>query len=263
MPDFHSLAHGELITLLAEEQKPIIIDDFHYIPPAVQTSLCRQIKNAAGRGIRFVILNTPHRGDDPIRNNNDLSGRFFSVDLGFWDVPDLKRIGEKGFAKIGITFEDEVLSLLANEALRSPQLMQTLCLETCRSLSQDMPYREQHIGAGTFNLSSVKERAVRSYNMKTQLHFLQSGPVERGRERNVYNYSSGGRGDVYDVLVRILTADPPFVQLSLDEMKHRVRNLVVGGSADPNIRAALNQVQALFKDGHPPNGLRENAPLNS
>ena len=50
------------------------------------------MKNAASAGLRIVCLSVPHRGDDPIRNNHDLAGRFFSVTFEFWSDDELAEI---------------------------------------------------------------------------------------------------------------------------------------------------------------------------
>jgi hypothetical protein len=77
---------GATIDAILERGIPLLLDDFHYVDPKLQKPICQQMKNAAARGLRFIVLNTPQRGDDPIRNNADLGGRFFTVDLGFWSI---------------------------------------------------------------------------------------------------------------------------------------------------------------------------------
>jgi hypothetical protein len=61
----------------------------------------------------------------------------------------------------------------------------------------------------------------------------------------------GTAGDVYDVLCRIIAWNPPFVSISLDEIKARMKAICCEGQ-DPNIRAALNQIGSVFKDGDEP-----------
>jgi septin family protein len=78
---FDERAHAEVIEYLIQKDLPLIVDDFHYINRDTQVAVCRQFKNAASVGLRIVILSIPHRGDDPIRSNPDLSGRYFSVDF--------------------------------------------------------------------------------------------------------------------------------------------------------------------------------------
>jgi len=242
---------GETIDRLITRGLPVIIDDFHYVERSVQVGICQQMKNAAGRGLRFIVLNTPHRGDDPIRSNSDLGGRFFGVDLKFWNEDDLKKIGLKGFPKVGLKVGDEVLTMLAREALRSPQLMQTLCLETCRTLRQDLPYEQQVVTSRTFDLQKVKERTLRSYNYSTQLHYLREGPDERGSPRNMFTFKDGSTGDVYNALVRALAMDPPFLSLSLDGLDDRLTQIVSSGGK-PNVQRTLGYLGSLFKDGKAP-----------
>lgn len=243
---------GETIDLLIARGLPVIIDDFHYVDKALQQGLCRQMKNAAGRGLRFVVLNTPHRVDDPIRSNPDMSGRFFEVNLGFWSESDLAQIGNKGFTRLGLRVSAEVLAILAREALRSPQLMQTLCLETCRVLPADVPYEHQDVSLVSFDLQQVKDKAARSYNYSTPLDFLRGGPEERGNPRNIFNLTDGSEGDVYEILVRALAMDPPFLTISLDALKDRVARLVGAGGKQPNVQMALGYTPTLFKDSRPP-----------
>jgi hypothetical protein len=243
-------ATAETIDLLIKKAIPVIIDDFHYVPRTAQREICQQMKNAAGRGLRFVVLNTPHRSDDPIRSNSDLGGRFFGVDLRFWSEADLEQIGTKGFPQVGLKVADDVVRILAREALRSPQLMQTLCLETCRVLSQDVPYEGQEVTNANFDLQKVKQRTVRSYNYNSQLHYLREGPDERGSPRNIFTFADGATGDVYNALVRALAQDPPFLSLTLDELEARVKQ--IAPNQKPNVPRTLSYLASLFKDGKPP-----------
>jgi hypothetical protein len=241
---------GETIDLLITRGLPVVLDDFHYVKRELQGAICRQMKNAASRGLRFVVLNTPHRVDDPVRSNPDMSGRFFEVNVGFWSEEDLMQIGIKGFGKLELKVSEDVVRILAREALRSPQLMQTLCLETCRVLSPDKPFEHQDVTALTFDLQKVKDKAVRSYNYSTPLDALRNGPEERGSPRNIYSLADGANGDVYEVLVRILASNPPFLTISLDDLKERTGKLV-RSSQQPNVLMALGNTPKLFNSRPP------------
>jgi hypothetical protein len=104
---------------------------------------------------------------------------------------------------------------------------------------------------GDYSHSRIKARAVKSYDQSTQFHFLKEGPTERGSKRSSFKLRDGTAGDVYDVLTRILALNPPFVSISLDEIKARMKAICCEGQ-DPNIRAALNQIKSVFKDGGDP-----------
>ena len=165
------LSHSERIARLVQSNAALVIDDFHYIPKDFQATVCRQIKNAASAGLRIICLTVPHRGDDAVRGNGDLSGRFFSVDFDYWADADLLQIASKGFHECGYSVPDNFASSLASEALRSPQIMQTLCLETCRSLEPDQAVFDTNFDDTL--LVKVRQKALRSYNRQTDLQLLR------------------------------------------------------------------------------------------
>ncbi len=242
---FFEASHTERIEKLIRSDIPLVIDDFHYIPRDVQPAIARQMKNAASEGLRIVCLSVPHRGDDPIRSNTDLSGRFFSVTFDFWNENDLVQIAANGFPKVGFPSASAFNTLLANEALKSPQIMQTLCLESCRMHGLDKPL--ESIQPTAMFLPEIKTRTLRSYNYATALQLLKQGPPTRGSERLDYHLRSGTHADVYQCLVEALRLDPPFLHLGLDELRSRVKGLL-DDRKEPNIRSALQQYSGLFKD---------------
>ena len=243
---FYELSHSERVERLISAEIPLVIDDFHYIPREVQPTIARQMKNAASAGLRIVCLSVPHRGDDPIRNNHELAGRFFSVTFEFWSDDELAEIAESGFPIVGFPSVSEFDGLLAREALKSPQIMQTLCLEACRSQGLDQPL-ESVTPTGEM-LPEIVRRAIRSYEQTRALQLLRQGPPTRGRRRRLYRLRSGGRADVYECVLNALKQDPPFVNLGLDELRHRVRNLLADDTNEPNVSSALQQYESLFGD---------------
>ena len=74
--------------------------------------------------------------------------------------------------------------------------------------------------------------------MPSAFHLLLNGPPERGSKRLDYQLKDSSKADVYQILIDVLRLDPPFVQLSLDEIKTRMRSLV-DDKREPNIRGAL------------------------
>ncbi|EDY15819.1 hypothetical protein CfE428DRAFT_6646 [Chthoniobacter flavus Ellin428] len=242
-----------MIEEIAKLGLPVIIDDFHYIEHEVQRRLCQQMKNAAAQGVRFIVLNTPQRGDDPIRNNQDLAGRFFAVNVNFWETGGLKEIGTKGFQTLEVKVDEEILNVLSKECLGSPQLMQTLCLELGREyISLDRPYSHQAIKADGFDWARVRQRAVRSYDHTALYDKLKNGPPRRGQARNSYKLRNGSDGDVYDVIAYTLASDPPFLSIDLDHIRKRAETVLSDGGNQPNFSAALDQLNGLFETGHKP-----------
>jgi hypothetical protein len=243
--NFNDDSYSERIDTLVSSDLPLVIDDFHYIQRELQPVISRQLKNAASQGLRIVCLSVPHRGDDPVRSNPDLSGRFFSVNFEFWTPQELMQIASVGFPQVGFQSNDSFNEILASEALRSPQIMQTLCLETCRAANQDIPFESTTLDEAI--LPDVKKRTLRSYNQATALDFLRNGPPTRGSERLNYKLKDGRESDVYECLIAALRLDPPFQHLDLDEIRERVRS-ILNDTREPNIRSALQQYTDLFKE---------------
>jgi len=234
------------VQILKKEKKALVLDDFHYVERDVQKGIARQIKGVAYEGVTVVVISLPHRDDDSVRSNPDLAGRVYCIDFGFWTPEDLKRIGEAGFPKVGARVEPAVLDWLAAESLTSPQIMHTLCLETCRDLGITGQGPARVVTEQEVNRRSVVERAARSYVSNTAVLKLRQGPLRRGPERKVFGFVGEGRGDVYELLVRTISKDPPQLRFSYEEIRERAGSLAPGER--PDLLAALGQWNDLFTD---------------
>ena len=50
----------------------------------------------------MVVVSLPHRAEDAIRQNADLSGRLSLINIEAWEKEDLKEIVLKGFKQLDI-----------------------------------------------------------------------------------------------------------------------------------------------------------------
>ena len=112
----------------------MVIDDFHYAPVKKRLQIAQQLKDAIRRGFKAIVVSLPHRADEAIRQNADLSGRLSLINMEVWEVQDLKEIAKVGFARLNIKIEDSIAEKIAVESLSSPQLMQYICLNICTIL---------------------------------------------------------------------------------------------------------------------------------
>ena len=135
------LAKDTVIQYYKEHDKVLVIDDFHYASREMQTKMAQQLKDAIRRELKVVVVSLPHRADDAIRQNADLSGRLSLINIEAWEKKDLKEIALKGFKQLDIKITDEVAEQLAVECLTSPQLMQYICLSICTLLED----KNEHI----------------------------------------------------------------------------------------------------------------------
>ena len=128
------LSKDKVIQYYKEKEKVLVIDDFHYASKEMQIKMAQQLKDAIRRELKVVVVSLPHRSDDTIRQNADLSGRLSLINIEAWKKEDLKEIALKGFRQLNMSISDKVAEQLAVECLTSPQLMQYICLSICTLL---------------------------------------------------------------------------------------------------------------------------------
>ena len=209
----------------------IFIDDFHYIPANVQIELAQQIKEAIRNDVKFVCASVPYHADDVIRSNPDLRGRVFSIDFEYWGAETLKKIAYKGFAELGIGYRNSAIDELVSEAAGSPQLMQYLCLNTCFELGVREKTDENIELLHEQQLhENICRRTVQSTDYGSVLELMKEGPKTRGSDRNVYITRYGWNGDVYRLLVKALSIDPPRLTFRYNALNERITDICTNGA---------------------------------
>ncbi|WNB86690.1 hypothetical protein [Cellulomonas sp. ATA003] len=111
----------------------IVIDDFHYVDPAVQLGIVRGLKDLVFDGLGVVFASVPHRAYDAVRVEKEMTGRVTHLNIEPWEEADLVEIARRGFTALNV--EDaggELAQRLARESFASPHLMQDFCRRLCR-----------------------------------------------------------------------------------------------------------------------------------
>lgn len=216
------------IEVLKEDERILVIDDFHYVPDAVKVVIAQQMKEALTHGLQAVIMAVPHRSDDPIRSNADLRGRVASIDLGHWNRDSLMEIGRLGFPKLEIDITDADLGLLADEALGSPQLMQALCLETAYYRGRMHADGREWDGLSPDILRKIARRVSDLTDATTAFQILSAGPKVHGKERTTFPVKGGGEADNYELILQAIAENPPRASFSYDNIRERVSRIVIG-----------------------------------
>ncbi len=220
-----------LIKELAGTGLVVFIDDFHYVRAEARVEISNQIKDAAAKGVLFVIAAVPYHSDDAVRANADLRGRSVKLDFNYWKVPELLRIAALGFDALNISIPLSYIEALAAESAGSPQLMQALCLNTCFELG----IREQQRGVvtpavGMDLISRVCIRTAQTTDYTSIVNLMRDGPKTRGTERNSHLLKSGEVFDVYPLIVRAMAASPPELTIRYPNLQQRISDLCANGS---------------------------------
>ncbi len=214
---------------IAGTGRVLLIDDFHYLPRDTQNFVAESMKEGARRGIRICTASVPHRAEDVVRANPDLTGRLLSVDLDYWNSGDLVRIAELGFEAMGFWIDEDSVARLVVESAGSPQLMQALCLNTCLHLGirEAVPSGDEGVLLDETDLEAIFRRTARMADRRGLVSVLKAGPDQRGKERKEFPLKNGEAEDTYQIVVRALAMNPPLVRLRYSEIRDRIEALCV------------------------------------
>jgi hypothetical protein len=242
----------QVVAELANTPYTILLDDFHYIPAAIQSDVAQQLKDAASRGVRICVASVPHRTDNVVRALPELRGRVLVIDLDYWNKRDLLQIPKLGFPLMGLEVDTTALQMLASEAAGSPQLMQTICQGTCNHFGArstlDPP---RAVVLDELARKEILYLASCYIDFRALVRAMLAGPRGKTAERRTYVHRDGRTGDVYFTVLRALAMDPPRLAIELGELARRVEDMCGGGAHPDNAQiaracAALGQIASGF-----------------
>ena len=240
--EVYALTKDKIIEYYKQEKLVMVIDDFHYAPPEKRMQIAQQLKDAIRRGFKAIVVSLPHRADEAIRQNADLSGRLSLINMEAWEVKDLKEIAKIGFAKLDIEIEDDIAEKIAIESLTSPQLMQYICLNICTILELSQSGEKRVC-------SDILETAYRyttaNFEYGDVVAFLKKGPNPRGKSRKHFKAKDGRSYDLYELIVKSIAENPPIMQLEFEDVQERIVKLLDDDSEKPKVQAIREHLTKL------------------
>lgn len=241
-----SLTKDKIIDYYNKKNLILVIDDFHYAPEERRMLIAQQLKDAIRRGFKAIVVSLPHRADEAIRQNADLSGRLSLINIEAWKVEDLKEIAKIGFAKLNIKIEDEVAQMIAVESLSSPQLMQYICLNICTILEMDSSKPKI---VRTELLETAYRYTTANFEYGDVVALMKKGPNTRGKNRNLFTAKDGNEYDLYELIVKSIAENPPMMKLDFDTIRKRINELIADTCKKPTqqaIKESLAKLQELL-----------------
>lgn len=235
----------QIIRYIIDNDKVLVIDDFHYIPKEIQLYIARTLKTELFHGLKAVILSLPHRSDEAIILNPDLIGRTTSIEIPLWTTNELKEIAVKGFTLLNVPISDECISLLAQESISSPQLMQDNCF--------NLAYGSMGSSITTATVKAAFSETASNYAHYDKLvSTILHGPSQGQGRRKLYQ-TADKDVDIYELMLLALKADPPVSKLSLEEIKNRISELLVNHERITSsiISGTINKLISLIKKDMP------------
>ena len=237
-----SLTKDKIIEYYKKENLILVIDDFHYAPEGKRMQVAQQLKDAIRRGFKAIVVSLPHRADEAIRQNADLSGRLSLINMEPWDVADLKEIAKLGFSRLGIEIEDSIAEQIAVESLSSPQLMQYICLNICTIL--EMSGNEQSY-IGREILETAYRYTTANFEYGDVVSLMKKGPNTRGKGRNTFQVKSGNFCELYELLVKSIAENPPIMKLEFEDVKNRIYGMISDDCKKPTPQAIKESLAKL------------------
>lgn len=240
------LSKDKVIQYYKDNEKVLVIDDFHYASKEMQIKMAQQLKDAIRRELKVVVVSLPHRADDAIRQNADLSGRLSLINIETWKESDLKEIALKGFKQLNIKISDEVASQLSVECLTSPQLMQYICLSICTLLED----KNENV-VKTDILKTAYRFTTVNFNYSDVVNVMSKGPNPRGKKRKLFKTVSQKELDLYGLIVESLAKNPPIMEMNFDMLYDRITNLIPIDNIKPDkqsVKNHLNNLQMILED---------------
>ena len=233
-----------VVKFFKENNKVLLLDDFHYAPSIMQYNIACQLKEVIRLGFRAIVISLPHHSDDAIRLNPDLVGRLSLIEIEPWKEGELQQIAVKGFKELGVSIDDKIVERIAMESIHSPQLMQSICLNCERAMR------------GVVSITNdVVEESCRftcvNFPYESVVKLLKAGPFTRGQKRLKYELSDGLRLDLYSIVLKILADNPPCTELEFENIFQRIDNKVVEKQhkvTTKKIKDTLKNLQKLISD---------------
>lgn len=240
------LSKDKIIQYYKDNEKVLVIDDFHYASKEMQMKMAQQLKDAIRKELKVVVVSLPHRADDAIRQNADLSGRLSLINIETWKEKDLKEIALKGFKQLNINITDEVAGQLAIECLTSPQLMQYICLSICILLEDK---NEDTVKADM--LENAYRFTTVNFNYSDVVNVMSKGPNPRGKKRKLFKTLTGKELDLYGLIVESIAKNPPVMEMDFEILYDRIINLIPADAVKPDkqsVKNHLNNLQTILKE---------------
>lgn len=231
-----------VLQFFLENDKVLLLDDFHYADEKMQHDTACQLKEAIRFNLKAIIVSLPHRVDETVKNNPDLQGRIMNITMKPWKSEELAQIPLTGFPMLNVTAEKTLIDRLVMECIDSPQTMQSICENIGYYISEDKVLREETI---------VKScHYIADYLPYQELYAkLMAGLPSRGQKRAIYYMEDGSEADRYGVILQALKEDPPLKTINMEEIYERAKAVLNKKIEMPKLtrQAVKSTMNALFE----------------
>ena len=236
------------INQLFTHMVPLVIDDFHYIDPDIQTLIIRSLKEPVFDGLPVILITVPHRAYDVMRVEKEMTGRVKQLQIPAWKTSELEKIAELGFKALNVQCAPKIIKKMAKESFDSPHLMQEFCLDLCKI---------NGIKETQLSLTQLKEpddwqsffRNMDSNISKVAFERLARGPRQRTdrKERMLVN---GENCDIYTAVLLAIAWTGPKTTLAYEDIRTGLRTVLMSDAIPqgPDVMRILKMMSKIAKE---------------
>jgi hypothetical protein len=206
---------------LRKTRTPLVVDDFHYLPPDLQATIVRALKPLVFDGLPVILIAIPHRRYDSIKVEREMTGRILPIEIPSWSDEELRFIPQTGFSLLSTHLPEPCVQRLTEESIGSPHLTQDFCRSLCRRLDL--------AGATAPNTGNaqVEEvfRDVAETIGRPIFEKLARGPRQR-TDRVQRELKDGRSVDIYELVLHGLAhLRPGLVSLEYEDLRAAIREV--------------------------------------
>ena len=239
-----------ILSHLRSEDLALVVDDFHYMPDAVQKDVIRSLKSEIFDGLTAILIAVPHRAFDAIGVEREMEGRFAHVEIQSWNNDELEEIGQKGFPALNMDISSSISQEFADEANGSPLLMQRFCGRLCdyydieETLSQTREFNPSDVVR-----QSIFENVARQFGFPT-FEKLAKGPQSRSKRIERKLIQGDGALDIYQSVLRAVANTGPKEKIHYNEIREQLGKLLTAGDMPQKheVSSALGHMSGIAKD---------------
>lgn len=202
----------------------LVIDDFHHIPEAARADIVKSIKGAVFRGLKVVLLSTPHRAFDAVKAEIEITGRFKHVPVPDWSIDDLRLIATTGFKALNVKCPKFIVDEFASDSQGSPLLMQQFCWNICYDSEIELAGVKEVSIPTSFDVNPIYAEVARDAGLPTY-EKLAKGPQTR-TPRIMRPLKNGSEVDIYQAILYAVAATGPAEKISYNEIRNSL-NLIL------------------------------------
>jgi hypothetical protein len=210
-----------------ELKTAIIVDDFHYMPEAVQKDIVRSAKSEVFEGLRVILIAVPHQAFAAINVAKEMEGRFSQIQIPSWEESELVEIATLGFPELKVKIDVGCANEFALESFGSPLLMQRFCLRTCMAYNiLDTQKNKIDLNPSEEKRKEVFSDVAEQFGLPAYQKLL-TGPQSRTDRIKRRLRIGGGTADIYECILFAIARTGPLASIPYNDIRSTLQEILV------------------------------------